>query len=341
MFTMRFDLRAPGKTRDAIADLYRTAVEMAAWADDKGCASIVISEHHASDDGYLPAPLPLAASMAAVTSRTPIMIGAALLPLYDPVRLAEEMIVLDHLSRGRVAYTFAIGYRPVEYELHGADFRRRGRILEEKLEVLLGALRAADAGDTSPRITPPPFTPGGPFVALGGSSVAAARRAGRFGLGFISQTGDPTLGEALRLAYEEAARANGHEPGLCIIPSPEPPTTVFVNDDLETGWREVGPALLADALSYASWNEEAGLADITISISKAKTIEEMRAENGPRRVVTVAEAVALIRAYGHLQLMPLCGGLDPETAWRYLRRVVEEVLPAAAASPAPEASVAN
>lgn len=329
MFTMRFDLRAPGKSRSEIADLYRAAVEMAAWADDKGCASIVLSEHHASDDGYLPAPLPLAASIAAVTSRTPIMIAAALLPLYDPVRLAEEMVVLDHISRGRIAYTFAIGYRPVEYELHGADFRRRGRVLEEKLQVLLDALRAADAGEASPRITPPPFTPGGPFVVLGGTSVAAARRAGRLGLGFIAQTADPSLREA----YEEAARANGQEPGLCIIPSHEPPTTVFVNDDVDAGWREVGPAMLADALSYAAWNEEAGLADVTVSISKAKTIEEMRAENGPRRVVTVAEAVELIRAHGHLQLMPLCGGLDPEVAWRYLRRVVEEVLPAVSGEP--------
>lgn len=325
MFTMRFDMRAPGKTRGEIADLYRTAIEMAAWADDRGCLGITISEHHASDDGYLPAPLPLAASIAAVTSRSPIMIAAALLPLYDPIRLAEEMVVLDHLSRGRVMYTFAIGYRPVEYELHGVDFTRRGRIVEEKLVALLEALRAADTCEATPRITPPPFTPGGPMVALGGSSEVAARRAGRFGLGFISQTGEPSLREV----YEEAARAHGHEPGLCVIPSADLPTTVFVNDDVDAGWQEVGPAMLADALSYASWNEEAGLADITVSISKARTIEEMRAEQGPRRVVSVAEAVELIRTHGHLQLMPLCGGLDPEVAWRYLRRVVEEVLPAA------------
>lgn len=332
MFTMRFDLRAPGKSRSEIADLYRAAVEMAAWADGKGCLGIAISEHHASEDGYLPAPLPVAASIAAVTSRTPIMIAAALLPLYDPIRLAEEMVVLDHLSRGRISYTFAIGYRPVEYRLHGADFRRRGHLLEEKLQVLLDALRAADAGEAALRITPPPFTPGGPFIALGGSSPVAARRAGRMGLAFIAQASDP----ALRDAYEEEARAHGREPGVCVIPSSELPTTVFVNDDVEAGWREVGPAMLADALSYASWNEEAGLADITVSISKAKTVEELRAECGPRRVVTVAQAVELIRAHGHLQLMPLCGGLDPEVGWRYLRRVVEEVMPAVAESRVPQ-----
>jgi alkanesulfonate monooxygenase SsuD/methylene tetrahydromethanopterin reductase-like flavin-dependent oxidoreductase (luciferase family) len=325
MFTMRFDMRAPGRDRAGVADLYRAAIDMAAWADDKGCAGIAISEHHASEDGYLPSPLQLAAAMAAVTSRTPIMIAAALLPLYDPVRLAEDMIVLDHLSRGRVVYTFAIGYRPVEYELHGADYTRRAAVAEEKLATLLDVLRAADEGSAVPRVTPPPYTPGGPTVFLGGGSKAAARRAGRLGMNFLSQS----WVEELRDIYEASARAHGHEPGMCIIPSRDVPTAVFVNDDLDAGWREVGPALLADAVPYAEWNEAAGMADTTVSISRARTLEELRAERGPRRVVTVAEAVELVRAHGYLPLVPLCGGLDPDVGWRYLRRVVEEVLPAA------------
>ena len=59
MFTMRFDMRAPdfGAPR---ADLYRAAIEMAAWAEDKGCAAVQVCEHHRSKDGYLPAPMILA-----------------------------------------------------------------------------------------------------------------------------------------------------------------------------------------------------------------------------------------------------------------------------------------
>src|SRR5688572_23561928 len=106
MFMMRFDVRAPGKDAQQRADLYRAVVEMAAWADERGCASIAISEHHASEDGYLPSPFTLAAAVAAVTSRTPISIAAALLPLYEPVRLAEDLIALDHLSRGRSFVVF-------------------------------------------------------------------------------------------------------------------------------------------------------------------------------------------------------------------------------------------
>src|SRR5437868_11571887 len=100
MYLMRFDLRAPGKSAEERADLYQAAIEMAEWADDKGCISVVVSEHHASEDGYLPSPLTLAAAMAVRTKNVPIAVAAALLPLYDPVRLAEELITLDHLSRG-------------------------------------------------------------------------------------------------------------------------------------------------------------------------------------------------------------------------------------------------
>ena len=145
------------------------------------------------------------------------MIAVVLLPLYDPVRLAEEMAVLDNLSHGRVSYVAAIGYRPVEYEMYGVDFHRRGRIAEEKLDVLLRAKTGEPFEHDGRRIhvTPPPCTPGGPMVFWGGGSAAAARRAGRYGLGFLAQGG----GAALEGEYEEAARAAGHEPGMCLIPS--------------------------------------------------------------------------------------------------------------------------
>jgi alkanesulfonate monooxygenase SsuD/methylene tetrahydromethanopterin reductase-like flavin-dependent oxidoreductase (luciferase family) len=322
---MRFDMRAPGKTPSEIAELYRAAVEMAAWAEDKGCAAVVISEHHAVDDGYLPAPFLLAASMAAVTTTVPIAVAAALLPLYDPVRMAEEMIVLDHLSRGRVMHTLGLGYRPVEYELFGVDYDRRGAIADDKLATLLAHVRGTAP---APQVTPAPFTAGGPAIAWGGGTKAAARRAARFGLNFVAQTDVPGLAEA----YEEASRAAGREPGACLL-APRAPTSVFVNNDLDAGWKEVGAALLADAVPYAEWNEAVGMADVTVSISRSRTVEDLRAENAFHRVVTVDEAVTLIKEHGILGLQPLCGGLEPATAWAYLRRVVDDVLPAVGASP--------
>ena len=320
---MRFDLRAPSGGTPT-REIYRAALEMAAWAESRGCISVVLSEHHMVDDGYLPSPLVLAGAMAARTSTVPITIAALLLPLYEPVRLAEEMVVLDHLSGGRMMFVAALGYRPAEYAMHGVDYRRRGRLADEKLPLLLRA-KTGEAFEHDGRrihVTPTPLTPGGPVVAWGGGSVAAARRAGRNGIGLLAQRGDP----ALRDAYEDAARAAGHEPGMCVLPSADEPSTVFVADDLDRAWDELGPHLIHDVRSYASWNE--GNTD-TASISFAKTAGELRRENRSHRILTIAEAVEFVRSGRVLPLHPLVGGLSPEIAWPYLRTVAERVLPAA------------
>jgi len=183
---MRFDMRVPGMKPAQIADQYQTAIEMAQWAENKGCTSIGVSEHHAAEDGYMASPLVLATAMAAVTKKVPIVVGAALLPMYDPVRLAEDMIMLDHVSRGRVMFILGIGYRPLEYELYGLDYSQRGAIADAKLTRLLDVLRQASEEVAMPRATPPSFTPGRPGIAWGGATKAAARRAGRNGLGFFA-----------------------------------------------------------------------------------------------------------------------------------------------------------
>ena len=100
---------------------------------------MVVSEHHGQEDGYLPAPLILATALAATTSTLQIMVAALVLPLYEPIRLPEEMIVLDIISQGRVSYVAAIGYRPEEYQMFAVEFRRRGRIVDERLDLLLRA----------------------------------------------------------------------------------------------------------------------------------------------------------------------------------------------------------
>ena len=319
---MRFDMRAPDTGAPA-AELYQAAIEMAAWGETRGGIVTVICEHHSAEDGYLPAPLTLASAMAARTTTMMINVAVVLLPLHDPVQLAEEMAVLDIISGGRVTYVAAVGYRPVEYEMFGVDYHRRGKIADEKLSILLKAKTGEPFEHDGRRIhvTPPPLTPGGPMVAWGGGSVAAARRAGRNGLGFFAQGG----GEVVQAAYEEASRAAGHDPGMCLIPDPDSAQTLFVANDLDRAWEELGPYLMHDVRSYASWNE--GNTD-TASLSFAASAEELRAENKSHRIVTVEDAVAMVKAGAPLPLHPLIGGLPPEIAWRYLETVANEVMPA-------------
>ena len=322
MFTMRFDMRSPS-TGAPTPDLYGAALDMAEWAETRGCVSVIICEHHTSSDGYLPTPIVLATAIAARTTTLPIMIAVVLLPLYDPVRLAEEMTVLDNLSRGRVSYVAAIGYRPVEYEMYGVDFHRRGRIGEEKLELLLRAKTGEPFDHDGRRIhvTPPPMTPGGPALLWGGGSAAAAKRAGRFGLGFVAQGG----GAELEQVYADAAHAAGHEPGMCLVPSVDTPTVVFVADDVDRTWDELGPYLMNDVRGYAEWN----VGDTTTaSLSFVDSAEALRAENRSHRILTVDEAIDFVRAGMPLGLHPLIGGVPPEVAWPYLRTVAEQVVPA-------------
>ncbi len=325
MFTLRFDMRAP-TTGAAATDLYRAALDMAAWSETRGGVAAIVCEHHGSSDGYLPSPMLLAAALAARTSQMAIMTAIITVPLYSPVRLAEEMCVLDILSNGRVSYVGGIGYRPEEYGMHGVDFHRRGAIAEEHLGVLLQAKTGQpfEYQGRTVQVTPAPVTPGGPSVAWGGGSVPAARRAARFGLDFISESGDPEL----RVAYEEECRAHGREPGSCMLPPRETPSVVFVAEDVDRAWEELGPYLMHEVAMYADWNS--GGKEGISGISFAGSVEELRAENRSHRILGVDEAVELARTEGILLLHPLIGGIPPEIAWRYLETVVEKVEPALA-----------
>ncbi len=320
MFLLRFDMRAPGPT--PMADLYDTALDMVEWAEDKGCLSVAISEHHTSDDGYLPSPLVMAAAMAARTKDVNFMIAALLLLMYDPIKLAEDLNVLDHLSRGRVTPIIGLGYRPEEFAMFGIDPARRGAEMEERLAVLQAAL----AGETvtwrgrTATIRPGPYTEGGMKLAYGGGSPAAAKRAARFGLDFIGEADRPDLVDI----YNAEAERVGRSAGACLVPSSGAPSSVFVAEDLDEAWATIGPHLLHDAREYGAWLE--GNHD-AVTRSRATTVEELRAEQGNYRILTPDEAVEMVRTNGYLGLQPLCGGVAPDLAWASLRLIVDDVLP--------------
>jgi alkanesulfonate monooxygenase SsuD/methylene tetrahydromethanopterin reductase-like flavin-dependent oxidoreductase (luciferase family) len=318
---LRFDMRAPIDGPAAISDLYDAAIEMAAWGEGNGALAVIVSEHHASPDGYLPAPLILASAIAARTSTIPITVAALLVPLHDPVRLAEDMAVLDVISHGRVAYIAGLGYRLEEYAMFGRSLATRGQRMEECLRVLQQAWTGEkfEYEGRTVRVTPTPITPGGPPLMYGGGSIAAARRAARFGLGFLAQT----WAAGLEDAYNDECARVGATPGMCFIPAPNSATTVFVADDVDRAWKELGPFMLHDARMYASWLGDAAAA----SKSAATTIDALRSEGGAYRVLTPDDTVTYIRAHGLLPLQPLCGGCPPDLAWETLELVANRVLP--------------
>src|SRR4029077_8408468 len=105
--------------------------------------------------------------------------AALIAPFYDPLRLAEDLLVLDNLSAGRVDVIVAGGYVRQEFALYGVPMHERAQRVTETV----ATLRAAFNGESfefrgrTVHVTPPPYGPSGPGIILGGSSEPAARRA--------------------------------------------------------------------------------------------------------------------------------------------------------------------
>ncbi len=316
MFTLRFDMRtqSPGP---ATSDQYAAAIEMSAWAENHGCVAVVLCEHHCADDGYLPSPLLLGSAIAART-RQLVLNLTILLPFYDVARLAEDIAVLDHISAGRASYVFGIGYRAEEFEHFGLALSDRGQIADEKLPVLRRLLAGEEVehGGRRMRVTPRPRTPEGPMLNWGGSSLAAARRAGRNGLGLLANGGVP----GMREAYEKTCRDNGFEPGFVLIPERDVVTNLFVADDVDAAWDEIGEYLLHDALAYSEWNPDN---QVSANMSTARTVDELRRTSSSHVILPAEEARRRLAAGEMFNLSPLCGGIPPEIAWRYLKKFAE------------------
>ena len=322
-FVTRFDFRAPGADPATRREIFCRAVEQAAYVEQHGQDALMLSEHHSSDDGYLPSPIPVAAAFAAVTERIPISVAALLLNLYDPLRVAEEIAVLDHLSGGRVSYTIGLGYRREEYDLFGRPWATRGQDVEAAVRVLQQAWTGEefDHEGRRVRVTPTPYSQPHPMLFYGGGSTAAAKRAARLGLGFQPQDADP----GLRDLYDAECRAHGREPGLTIL-APPGPATVFCAEDPDAFWAKHGHHLLADAQGYQRWR---GASVTSYVRDDSETVEQMRTA-GVYVVLTADELVEKCRAR-EIRLVtshPACGGLPAEPSWESLRLVSEIVLPA-------------
>lgn len=320
---LRFDMRAPAFSPARIEDLYAAALDMSAYADEHGLDSITVSEHHGVDDGFLPSPLVFAAAITGRTKRIRVGISALLAPLYDPLKLAEDLAVLDIASKGRLATTLGLGYRPEEYAAFDRDFAKRGAILDECIETLLAAWtgESFEFRGRTVRVTPRPFTKPHPTLLLGGQSKAAARRAARFGLPFQPASNDA---EMIALYQSECARLGVARP---LVLPPGSGELIWISRDPEKTWRQIGPHLLHDAMGYAQWQPEHQQKSAVHS--RATSLESLRAE-GLYRVLTPEQCVERAQAQGAFSvfvLFPLCGGTPPEIGWETVWLYGEEVLP--------------
>ena len=318
--SLKFDLRAPAFGA-APADLYASALEMCAWADTAGFDSVRFLEHHGSDDGYCPSPLVMAAAAAARTRRIRIRARALILPLHDPLRIAEDAAVIDVISRGRLELVVAAGYVQSEFAMFGRSLADRPRLVEEGVQVLKQAWTGEpfDYHGRRALVALRPHRRPRPPIVLGGSSPAAARRAARIADGF-----EPTRRSLYDVYTAECARL-GVTPGPLLPPAPRG-QFLYVSEDPERSWQELGPHLLHEMQSYGAWLAEAGNAT---SFRPVAGLEELRA-SGTYQILTPGECVGLATALGpdgQLEFHPLVGGADPALGWRCLTLFEKEVAP--------------
>ena len=311
LFGLRFDCRNPGFARVGMADRYRALLDMCEWADRRGSLFVGLSEHHGSDDDYLPSPLVMAAAIAARTTKVRLGIHALIAPFYDPLRLAEDAAVLDLLSAGRLDLTLAGGYVKDEFDMFGVALSER----PAKVREAVATLRAAWTGEPFEfrgrrvRVRPRPAQPGGPRILLGGTSEGAARRAARIADGFIPS--EPACWQFYR---DECLKLGKPDPGAGMTGHGD---VVILAEDPDAAWPELGPYFLHETNAYGAWQEDA---KVEATYQVRASIDEVRA-HGRYRILRPDEYGAELKAgdSAFAVLHPMVGGIPPELAWRHLR----------------------
>ena len=197
----------------------------AQFAEDSGFDACFFGEHHQDKDGFLPSPLIVATAVAVRTRRLTVGTSIMLLPLHHPVHVAEDVITLDIVSKGRVVLGVGIGYQAADFQAFAVPMGHRVALFEEGVDII----RKCWSGEPFSyhgthytlegiQIRPRPFQSPAPPLWIGASVPAAARRAGRLGDAFVA-TPSTDLESTVRLvdAYRRAALTAGRQPQVVLM----------------------------------------------------------------------------------------------------------------------------
>src|SRR5712691_5603209 len=206
---------APGTDLTRMVD---EVIAEAQQAERCGFDSFFLTEHHQEPSGYFPSPLPLAAAIAARTSRIPMGTGIAILPLYHPTRLAEDCAVIDLISKGRLILGVGQGYQEGDFAAYGLRVSDRVSLFEEGIEIIKRAWTEEKLSFAGKRytlsnisVTPKPVQKPRPPIWIAAVGDEAMKRAGR--------VGDALLADSFQLParlkrrvelYRQTAKSRGN-----------------------------------------------------------------------------------------------------------------------------------
>ena len=307
-----------------MTDVYAATIEQAVLADELGFDHVWFTEHHFLEDGYLPAFQPLAGAIAARTKQIRISNDIALLPLYHPIRLAEELAVLDQISNGRMEFGIGMGYVPKEFDAFGVPLRNRVSMTDEAIEILRLAWGEGPFSFKGKRynlsnidVHPKPVQPGGPPLWIAAMKEPGALRAARFGTNLLPQG----RREEVLDPWRDAVNAKGEDPDdyrVGIIRS------VYVTDDRERDWPKIREAerfrmgvygsFMAETPDDYGWGSSDGIPQNVIVGDATQVTQESSEFINTYRITDIATS-------------GLPPGIEPDFMAANLERLASEVIP--------------
>lgn len=326
-FGYLYDFRNPPQWRRPFADLYAETLDVIAETEALGFEGAWVPEHHIAEDGYMPAPNVALAAIAARTSKIRLGSAIALAPLYHPVRFAEECAVLDAFSGGRMEMALAIGYRRRETDAYGVDFRKRGAMFDEFLEIV----QRLWAGETvtfdgqfykikDAAIVPAPANGRVPLY-IGGFAEKALARVARFADGYFGN-------EEVCGLYADKLREQGKDPAAARIRIQG--LFLAVAEDPAAAMEELAPYYHHVNNSYGEWLNEDKAIGLDAPAIKPMDLEAFKA-SGILQILTPEHAIRRFQAMQRripvehfMMMMP--AGLPAERFRHYAELFAREVM---------------
>jgi alkanesulfonate monooxygenase SsuD/methylene tetrahydromethanopterin reductase-like flavin-dependent oxidoreductase (luciferase family) len=236
-FGVYYDFRCLEAEPVALTRRWQGIVEQVRWAEQLGFGSVWVSEHHFVDDNYASSPLTLLAALAVATDRMWLGTNVLVLPVHQPLRLAEDALTVDALSGGRLRLGLGLGYRAGDLEPFGASLGSRRRRFENGFRVLRRACRGEPVDGV--RVSPRPVRDGGPELWIGALAPPGIERAAKLGDGFVCVLPDQIE------HYVEARRGLDLDDGRIALGN-----QWIVAEDPERAWATVGEAVLYQVNRY-------------------------------------------------------------------------------------------
>ncbi len=316
---------------------FREFLDEVLLAESLGFDSAWLEEHHGVENHYWPSPLVALAGVATRTEQITLGTDIIVLPFYHPVRVAEDVAMLDIMSGGRFILGAAIGYKPDEFELYQTPLQRRGARFEEAITLIKLLWTQEEVNYKGEyyqiaglKIEPRPVSKPHPPLWLGGWGPLSLKRAAKLGDAWIP---GPTADLAKLMAAQEIFHRNLKEMGRDPSASPTPITREVVIAKSDGEAREIAENHLLinyrDEYGGGQWKHPLIGGEDSAPVDQFDALSRDRFLVGSPETV-IAKLQKFVTEFGadHLICRLYFPGISHDFIMEELRLLAKEVMPA-------------